>query len=120
MDFDKTITNNRKRLLSIKIPDQTGVLYTELPPGGTMDVQSDNAAVSNPLPLPGGLSFECGSGELGVAVITATPGGTLDPSTAGPNFAPRTGRITVIQSQPAGFSLELGEEELEEPATEPI
>jgi hypothetical protein len=71
--------------------------------GATLECVSSNPAAVNPLPMPGGVDFESDSVDLGVATITVTPGGTL----TGPNFAPRTGEITVVASAPAGFQLTL-------------
>lgn len=107
MDFDVQITNLKKRTLFANVVDQDGQAYTSMPPGGTMTFESSDVAVVNPVPLPGGLSAELGSGKVGTAVITVTPGGSL----TGEAFAAREGQITVVNSEPTAFSLTLGDEQ---------
>ena len=111
MDFDVQITDIKKRTLFSGLVDQDGQRYQALPPGATLDATSDNTAVCNPVPLPGGVSWMLGSGQVGSATITVTPGGTL----TGDAFAARDGRVTVVNSEPTAFNLTVGEEEPEEP-----
>lgn len=118
MDFDKQVTDIRRVIVRSNLKDQGGNLLTELPPGATLDLVSSNPQVCNPLPLPGGVDFASDSGSLGETTITVTPGGTLDPATAGPAFAPREGKLTVIASEPAGFGLTV-DDEAEEPPPPP-
>ncbi len=116
MDFDVQITNIKKRTLFSGLVDQDGQAYTSLPPGATMEATSSDASVVNPVPLPGGLSWTLGSGAVGSAIVTVTPGGTL----TGEAFAPREGQVTVVNSEPTAFSLTVGEEESETPPEPPV
>jgi hypothetical protein len=103
MDFQISVTDIEHVIIDSGLRDQGGNLYPELPVGATLVCTSSNPASCNPLPMPGGVSFESDSVDLGVSTITVTPGGILDPTD--PRWAPRTGEVTVTASAPAGFQL---------------
>lgn len=104
-DFEKEVTDVRHVIVRSQLTDQGGNVLTELPVGATLDCVSSNPAVWTPLPMPGGTDFEGDTGNLGETTITVTPGGTLDPATAGPAFAPRDGHLVVVASEPKAFQL---------------
>lgn len=115
MDFETKIYTNKARTMRSGLVDQGGNLYAELPPGATIDYSSDNPAVCNPTPLPGGVSARLNSGDVGTCTVKATFGGTLQ----GPAFAERTGTVEVVHSEPAGAQLSVGDEEDETPPAPP-
>jgi len=105
MDFEIQVTDVERVIIRSNVKDQGGNTIRELPPGATMVCQSSSPNVCNPLPLPGGVDFASDSVDLGDATITVTPGGTWDQSVLGAAFAPRTGHVVVVASQPVGFAL---------------
>lgn len=115
MDFDVQITDTNQRTMFSGLVDQDGQAFTALPPGATLDASSSDVAVCNPIPQPGGVSWVLGSGKIGTATITVTPGGTL----TGDAFAPRTGQVTIVAGEPAAFQLSVGDESAEPPPPPP-
>jgi len=100
LDFDIQIDDITQLRILTHLTSKGGNEFTSVPPGGTIDCVSDNPGSVNPLPEPGGVSFSSQSVAVGVSNITVTFGGNLS------NIAARSGRVTVIESEPAGAHLE--------------
>ena len=107
MEFNVEMTDRQKVAVGCTILDEDGQAYPSLPEGGTLTFESSNPAVADVVVRPDGLNADIGSGQVGTADITITPGGTLA------SFPVDVVHVNVKLSAPGSLNTSVGAPEAE-------